>query len=283
MFKAGDKVVCVDQPTHEDGIYLGGIYTFKCMREDFPHECWIEENDSSWSMSRFKLYEEPQQPNKSFQSGDSLRCIDNQGCEGLLNIGEIYECKGMRSTSLVDVELGRTDNYGWGRPTAFDVKRFEKVVFEEAKYRETTTRYKVDMTGIEKDFEHITPEQDIFLKQHIAEQVEEALSWEDVSACQVEDPVKESEPEYTGSSVSYYKVFVKNPTTEGVEPYFVECNDVIEALDMDFAQGNIQKALFRMSVAKKFGLKKKGYEDAKYDIEKIIFFANRLLANLDKN
>ena len=82
-------------------------------------------------------------------------------------------------------------------------------------------------------------------------------------------------PEYTGGSSSYYKVDVANPVSAG-DPYTVGCQDVIEALDMSFSEGNIFKAIWRICAAKK-GKAKKGYVDSVYDLEKIIFFAQREL------
>ena len=91
----------------------------------------------------------------------------------------------------------------------------------------------------------------------------------------VPEVVEEPVPEYTGGSSSYYKVDVSNPVSAG-DPYTVECQDVIEALDMSFSEGNIFKAIWRICAAKK-GKAKKGYEDSVYDLEKIIFFAQREL------
>ncbi len=84
-------------------------------------------------------------------------------------------------------------------------------------------------------------------------------------------PVEDSE-EYTGGSSDYYKVVIKNPTT--FDPYVAECNDVIEALDMNFAEGNIFKALWRKAAARQ-GKRKAGHNE-QYDNEKILFFAQRL-------
>lgn len=84
-------------------------------------------------------------------------------------------------------------------------------------------------------------------------------------------PVEDSE-EYTGGSSDYYKVVIKNPTT--FDPYIAECNDVIEALDMNFAEGNIFKALWRKAAARQ-GKRKAGHNE-QYDNEKILFFAQRL-------
>ena len=81
--------------------------------------------------------------------------------------------------------------------------------------------------------------------------------------------------EYTGGSVSYYKVQVNSPTSGG-DPYMAECNDVIEALGMNYAEGNAFKALWRRAAAR-LGKSKKGYTDGLYDAEKVVFFGQRLV------
>jgi len=85
----------------------------------------------------------------------------------------------------------------------------------------------------------------------------------------------EKEAEYTGGSSNYYKVFVKNPTTLE-EPYEAECNDIIEALDMTFAEGNAFKAIWRKAKARQ-GVQKKGYDNGLYDSEKVVFFGERMV------
>lgn len=84
--------------------------------------------------------------------------------------------------------------------------------------------------------------------------------------------------EYTGGSVSYYSVKVTNPTTPGKAPYEAECNDIIEALGMNYAEGNAFKALWRRCAARTLGKSKAGYRDGKYDAEKVEFFGRRLVA-----
>lgn len=84
----------------------------------------------------------------------------------------------------------------------------------------------------------------------------------------------EATEEHTGGSSNYYKIEVVNPTT-GPVPYMAECNDIIEALDMNFAEGNAFKAIWRIAAARK-GKRKKG-NNAVYDAEKIVFFADRIL------
>jgi hypothetical protein len=56
----------------------------------------------------------------------------------------------------------------------------------------------------------------------------------------------------------------------------VECLDVIEALGLNFAEGNILKALWRRSAWRR-GVGKKG-TPPHYDARKIAFFASRLVA-----
>lgn len=81
--------------------------------------------------------------------------------------------------------------------------------------------------------------------------------------------------EYTGGSVSYYRVRVTSPTSD-VAVYTAECNDIIEALGMNYAEGNAFKALWRRAAARK-GMAKRGYTDGLYDAEKVEFFGHRLV------
>lgn len=90
-----------------------------------------------------------------------------------------------------------------------------------------------------------------------------------------EEIKEDSTEQYTGSSSNYYKVYVKHPTTLP-EPYEAECNDLIEALQMTFAEGNAFKAIWRKAKARQ-GVKKKGYDNGVYDSEKVVFFGERML------
>lgn len=67
-----------------------------------------------------------------------------------------------------------------------------------------------------------------------------------------------------GGSTDYYKI----------PPGAVELNDLIEHKNMSFALGNIFKACYRLG--------EKEDVDAMYDINKIIYFAERLKAQLLK-
>jgi len=86
-----------------------------------------------------------------------------------------------------------------------------------------------------------------------------------------------SEREYTGGSVSYYQVTVTRPTSGGT-PYTAECNDIIEALGMNYAEGNAFKAIWRRCAARTLGKSKAGYKDGLYDAEKVVFFGQRMVA-----
>jgi hypothetical protein len=89
-------------------------------------------------------------------------------------------------------------------------------------------------------------------------------------------PSQEDTREHTGGSVSYYKIKIDWPTTPGVDAYTAECNDIIEALGMNYAEGNVLKALWRICANRK-GKSKRGYTDGVYDAEKIVFFGERVL------
>jgi hypothetical protein len=88
------------------------------------------------------------------------------------------------------------------------------------------------------------------------------------------------EEEHTGLSVNYYGVHVADPTSGG-EPYDAECNDIIEALGMTFAEANVFKAIWRIAASRQ-GKRKKG-NNTVYDAEKCVFFSARVLKNEKKN
>ena len=82
--------------------------------------------------------------------------------------------------------------------------------------------------------------------------------------------------EYTGGSVSYYRVKITHPTKIAA-PYEAECNDIIEALGMTYAEGNAFKAIWRKCAARTLGVSKAGYSDGLYDAEKVEFFGRRMV------
>ena len=92
--------------------------------------------------------------------------------------------------------------------------------------------------------------------------------------------INSTAPEKSGGSVNYYKVQINDPTSGSNNSYMAECNDIIEALNMNYTEANIFKAIWRMAAARELGKLKEGFEKPKYDTEKVVFFANRLMSRL---
>ena len=81
--------------------------------------------------------------------------------------------------------------------------------------------------------------------------------------------------ELTGGKVNYYLVQVEAPQREEQTPYQAECEDIIQALGMTFDEGCLFKALWRNANARKNN--GKPGQSAKYDAEKMVHYANRIL------
>lgn len=77
----------------------------------------------------------------------------------------------------------------------------------------------------------------------------------------------------SGGSVNYYKVHVEHPTTLG-KPYTVECNDLIESLNLTWQESNIYKEIFRTANERTHQNGKEG-NNPKRAAEKVLFFAIR--------
>lgn len=82
----------------------------------------------------------------------------------------------------------------------------------------------------------------------------------------------------TGGKVNYYLVFVQHPQRSDQVPYQAECEDIIQALGMDFNEGCLFKALWRSANARK-GNGKPDHK-ATYDAEKMVHYSSRILSNL---
>lgn len=81
--------------------------------------------------------------------------------------------------------------------------------------------------------------------------------------------------ELTGGKVNYYLVQVEAPQREEQPPYQAECEDIIQALGMTFDEGCLFKALWRNANARKNN--GKPGQSAKYDAEKMVHYAGRIL------
>lgn len=83
--------------------------------------------------------------------------------------------------------------------------------------------------------------------------------------------------EHTGNDVDYYRVMVEDP--KRTAPYMAECEDIIEALNMNFAQGCVFKAIWRDAAMRNLGHKKRGSDQfGLYDAEKVKYYGTRLEA-----
>lgn len=81
--------------------------------------------------------------------------------------------------------------------------------------------------------------------------------------------------ELSGSNGKYYQLTVTRPTDPTVKPYEVECLDIIEGLNMTFAEGEAFKAVWRRAAARK-GNGKPG-NTSLYDAEKMHFYTGVIL------
>lgn len=84
------------------------------------------------------------------------------------------------------------------------------------------------------------------------------------------EPMKED----SGFACDYYRVGITHPTTKEQKPYIAECNDIIEALNLTYAEANMFKAIWRTAAARTLGLEKSGNTSLR-DAEKIKFFGER--------
>jgi len=80
----------------------------------------------------------------------------------------------------------------------------------------------------------------------------------------------------SGSNGNYYSVPITKPLNKDQPAYIAECNDIIEALGMNFAEGNGFKALWRKAAARQGN----GKEDNSplYDAQKVLWSGERLVA-----
>ena len=78
-----------------------------------------------------------------------------------------------------------------------------------------------------------------------------------------------------GGLNSYYLVDIRFPQREEQPPYQAECEDIIEALEMSFDEGNIFKELWRNAKARQ-GEGKPGNTPLRA-AEKIHHYASRIL------
>ncbi len=81
--------------------------------------------------------------------------------------------------------------------------------------------------------------------------------------------------EFSGGNVDYYLLNIAEP--KRLPPYMVECEDIIEALNMTFAEGNVLKSLWRSCNMRVHGHGKRGQDDfGVYDGDKVAYYGARV-------
>lgn len=80
--------------------------------------------------------------------------------------------------------------------------------------------------------------------------------------------------ENSGGNVDYYLCTVTNP--KRLKAYVAECEDIIETLNMSFAEGNSFKAIWRKAAARTLGLEKAGNTSLR-DAEKVSYYGGRMV------
>lgn len=88
-----------------------------------------------------------------------------------------------------------------------------------------------------------------------------------------------SGPTLTGGRVNYYLAPVKHPQREDQPAYVAECEDIIQALNMDFNEACEFKAIWRTAAARQ-GNGKPGNK-ALYDAQKRLHYAGRSVRQLE--
>lgn len=86
-------------------------------------------------------------------------------------------------------------------------------------------------------------------------------------------------PRASGGRTNYYLVRVENPQREDQPAYTAECEDIIEALGLNFDEANIFKEIWRSANARTHGNAKIGHS-AIYGAEKMVHYAGRILRRM---
>jgi hypothetical protein len=87
------------------------------------------------------------------------------------------------------------------------------------------------------------------------------------------------EGENSGGDVNYYCVMIAEPKRPDIEPYMAECEDIIEHLGMDFAEGSAFKSIWRKAAQRTLGHLKRGADShGVRDSEKVEYYGKRLVA-----
>lgn len=91
----------------------------------------------------------------------------------------------------------------------------------------------------------------------------------------------EVKEENSGGFVNYYLVCVAHPQRSDQAPYQAECEDIIEALELNFDEANIFKEIWRGARARQ-GTKKAGNNELR-GAQKIVHYGNRILRRAERS
>jgi hypothetical protein len=81
----------------------------------------------------------------------------------------------------------------------------------------------------------------------------------------------------SGNHVDYYSIRIEDPTKPDRPAYIAECEDIIEALDMTFPEGEAFKSIWRNAAMRALGKAKAGDTPLR-NAEKVAFFGERMVA-----
>lgn len=90
----------------------------------------------------------------------------------------------------------------------------------------------------------------------------------------------EEAPKLNGGRVSYYLAQVLHPQREEQKPYQAECEDIMDALELNPDEANIFKEIWRSAAARKNN-GKPGHT-ALYGAQKISHYAGRILRRVQR-
>lgn len=93
-------------------------------------------------------------------------------------------------------------------------------------------------------------------------------------------PAKAEEKRASGLRNNYYLVQVPDPQREDQLPYQAECEDIIEALELNPDEANIFKEIWRSANGRK--MNGKPGHSAVYGAEKIVHYAGRILRRMKR-
>ena len=87
--------------------------------------------------------------------------------------------------------------------------------------------------------------------------------------------IRKPDPTSGGGKTNYYLVKIDHPQREDQPPYQAECEDIIEALELNFDEANIFKEIWRTANARK-GNAKQGQNSLRA-AQKILHYAGRII------